>query len=766
MTLYSLFACRNSKHSDAMFGLFCLSVLFATSFKVESLECSSDQRCRCQNYQGQLWANCENLNLTTTPSFNNNVTGINLARNSLSTFPESLPRGIQYLDLSENILQKMDTVSLGNYKNLRNISVSSNKLRSIELGAFENSPNILHLDISNNQELTIEVIVNVSSDLRNSTSIRVLNFEKLQCTYGVSFNLMKYHTVFLRHTKLDELNLASNRINSLETGVITELPKSLKHLNLANNILSFGFYLAEFGDLPNVVSINVSFQASFRQVLTTEFLINCNDTRAVGKRLTEPNDILTKSPKLSLSLKRKYNISIFWPRNLKILYFHDNLYKFTLQDYVFKTAHMLTRIYMQNNIIYELNGPIIGFESVEYIDFSNNFCSYISPNFFQYFRNLSYLNLSHNALGENLEMDENGEIFQYLRMLTTLDLTRNRIVSLPDKIFRNLNKLENLNVSYNSLNKFSIPINHMTNLSNLDLSNNQLSYLNTETRKALDSVSQRREISVNLKGNRLRCNCENLEFIKWMEFSKNIKFLYFHNYSCVFLNSSNIHFSDIENLLQTLEKQCFSYTLLIVIMTSLIIVALTTTLSRILYRYRWKLRYMYYVAREKYKDDELRNRKYHGKEYHFDAFVSYAESDRQFVISLVKFLEDKSDLRLCIHHRDFIPGTGIEDNITNAIHNSRQTVCIMTSQFLESYWCMFELNMARMESIYSRNGENVLFLVALEESAMKKLPLSLMDLIESKSYLEFPEGGDVEEVTAFRSNLKRHLNRRTMASDT
>ncbi|XP_062591440.1 toll-like receptor 4 [Saccostrea cucullata] len=175
---------------------------------------------------------------------------------------------------------------------------------------------------------------------------------------------------------------------------------------------------------------------------------------------------------------------------------------------------------------------------------------------------------------------------------------------------------------------------------------------------------------------------------------------------------------------------------------------------------------MYYVAREKYKDDELRNRKYHGKEYHFDAFVSYAESDRQFVISLVKFLEDQTNLRLCIHHRDFIPGTGIEDNITNAIHNSRQTVCIMTSQFLESYWCMFELNMARMESIYSRNGENVFFLVALEESAMRKLPLSLMDLIESKSYLEFPEGGDEEEVTAFRSNLKSHLSHRTMVSDT
>ncbi|XP_061165593.1 toll-like receptor 4 [Saccostrea echinata] len=751
-----------------MFGLLCFFVLLATHFKVESLECSSDKRCRCQTYRGKLWANCENLNLTTAPFFNDDVTGINLARNSIANFPESHPRGILYLDVSENILQKIDMTSLSKYKDLRNLTVSNNKLRTIELGTFENSSKLLHLDISNNRELTIEVLVNVSRDLRNSSSIRVLNFEKLQCTYGVSFNLMKYHTAFLRHTKLEELNLASNRINSLETGVLTELPKSLKRLNLANNILSFGFYLAEFGDLPNIISLNVSFQASFRQLLTKEFLIKCNDTRAVGTRFTEHPDIWRRNPKLSSSLKGNVNISIYLPRNLKTLYFHDNLYKFTLQDYVFKSVHkqMLTHLYMQNNIIYELNGPIVGFESVEHIDFSNNFCGHISSNFFQYFRNLSYLNLSHNALGETLERDKNGDIFQYLRMLTSLDLKRNRVVSLPNKIFRNLNKLENLDVSYNSLNEFSIPINHMTNLLNLDLSNNQLSSLDEETRKALDSISQDKEISVNLKGNRLRCDCENLDFIKWMHTSRKVKFLHFHSYSCIFSNSSKIHFSDIENLLQTLEKQCFSYILLIVVMTSLIIVALTTALSRILYRYRWKLRYMYYVAREKYKDNKLYSHKTHGKQYHFDAFMSYADSDRQFVISLVKFLEDKSSLRLCIHHRDFIPGTGIEDNITNAIHNSRQTVCIMTSHFLESYWCMFELNMARMESIYSRNGENVLFLVALEENAMKKLPFSLMDLIESKSYVEFPEGGDEEEVSAFRSNLKRHLNRVTMSSDT
>jgi hypothetical protein len=63
-----------------------------------------------------------------------------------------------------------------------------------------------------------------------------------------------------------------------------------------------------------------------------------------------------------------------------------------------------------------------------------------------------------------------------------------------------------------------------------------------------------------------------------------------------------------------------------------------------------------------------------------------------------------------------------------------------------------------MEAIYSRNGENVLFLVVLETGAVKKLPRSFMDLIETKSYLDFPESGDPDELTAFRSTLGNTLN--------
>lgn len=558
------------------------------------------------------------------------------------------------------------------------------------------------------------------------------------------------------------LNLAYNRINSLEFGVLSILPKSLKHLNLSNNVLSFGLYIAEVGSLQNVLSLDVSFQSYFHQIKLKDFFIECNDTRKIPRcksnKLNEYSEELNIIKRNDFLSEPQRNVTIYLPPKLKVLYFHDNLYKMTIQDFTFKTVSptRLTHLYLHNSIIYELNGPILGLNSVKYIDLSNNFCNYISDQFFDGIQNVSHLDLSNNALGEVLGNDHHGQIFRNLANLTVLKLARNRITQLPSAIFRNLDKLEILNLSYNSLSEFSVPLENMRRLKQLDLSNNQLSFLNAKTRNTIDSLSKTQKLFVNLRHNKLMCNCENLEFLQWMQFSKNAIFFDLDNFICTY-EKTRFKFSDIDQLLQDMEKQCGSYIITIVIMTSLIIVFITTTFWRILYRYRWKLRYMYYVAREKYRDNVQRPENTDSSSFHFDAFMSYAEKDRRFVIELVKRLEEDHNLKLCIHHRDFMPGTGVADNITNAIHNSRQTVTIMTSHFLDSYWCMFELNMARMEEIYSRNGENVIFLVVLEKLAIAKIPFSFMDLIENRSYLEYPENDDNDEVSAFRSKLAGKL---------
>ena len=61
----------------------------------------------------------------------------------------------------------------------------------------------------------------------------------------------------------------------------------------------------------------------------------------------------------------------------------------------------------------------------------------------------------------------------------------------------------------------------------------------------------------------------------------------------------------------------------------------------------------------------------------FDAFISYAQEDANFVINqLLPGLEENPDIRFrCIVHiRDFVPGREISEQIIDAVNNSRRTV--------------------------------------------------------------------------------------------
>ena len=75
--------------------------------------------------------------------------------------------------------------------------------------------------------------------------------------------------------------------------------------------------------------------------------------------------------------------------------------------------------------------------------------------------------------------------------------------------------------------------------------------------------------------------------------------------------------------------------------------------------------------------------------YKYDAFVLYSsvDDDRLWVhFKLVQELEKLYGFRLCIHHRDFLAGCDILDNIEQAIRSSRKVLVIMSENFLRSDW--------------------------------------------------------------------------------
>ena len=207
--------------------------------------CPLNRVCSCQNLQGKLFADCSERHLTKASPFSEDVIGISFEKNNFTVIPKNLPEKLLYLDMSKNLLVSITQSSLRRYKLLQNFSVSYNQLTEVTRGTFQWNLQLRELDVSHNMGLTIEVIHNISFDLKSS-NIQRLNFENLHCTYGLSQIFKKYHVSNLKHTQLQELNLASNRIHSLEFGGLSLFPKSLRVFNIANNVLSYGFYIMGF----------------------------------------------------------------------------------------------------------------------------------------------------------------------------------------------------------------------------------------------------------------------------------------------------------------------------------------------------------------------------------------------------------------------------------------------------------------------------------------------------------------------------------------
>ena len=290
----------------------------------------------------------------------------------------------------------------------------------------------------------------------------------------------------------------------------------------------------------------------------------------------------------------------------------------------------------------------------------------------------------------------------------------------------------------------------MVNLSFIDLSNNAIMFLKTEETDELDKAAERSgNLTTDLSGNPIQCTCNNINFIKWIASTK-IRLKNLKSYSCLLNNQTKTTLKHRNALLKMLEKECSTYLGLILATVSLVVLFIIVVISGLMYRYRWKLRYLYFMTKFKFN----RRPNLLDLSYDYDAFVSYAEEDQHFVHeTFLTNIEEGAELRVCLHKRDFLVGNEIAANITDAIHRSRKTICIITNHFLNSYWCMFEFNMARMESIYSRDGENIVYLIFLEQIPSKTLPLVLLELVQSQSYVEFPndEYGD----TLFWENLKK-----------
>ncbi|XP_041351606.1 LOW QUALITY PROTEIN: toll-like receptor 4 [Gigantopelta aegis] len=631
---------------------------------------------------------------------------------------------------------------------LKLLNISNCDLKTIDSGSFLPLRHIEELDISNNNHLNFGNFQNATYGLINS-SIRVLRANGIVTRWSVCNILKDQHTQHLRNTRLEKMYFDHNRLECIDLGALQNLPDTLWYVSTRFNRFTNG---------PYIVALEV-----MRKV--THLYLGNDDSKSMP-HLPYPrrrNSVQFESDSSQSGLKHMWNTTRSIPLTppiLKSSYYspisislppHLQLLQLTCKKMVFDITWLrfkpnnLTTLILNCNLLSRWIGPVEGLDNLQHLDLSNNLARFVSTHFFTSFPNLRLLNISFNFLGSMLYQANQSLILDNLTSLEVLDMSLNDIGSLPENIFRDLVSVKVLNVSTNVL-YLDLPLRvaHMKNLQLLDLSNNQIRWFSETLMRDLDTIAKSTNITVQMILNPISCTCDNLDFLSWMRSSK-IIFLDVYNYTCAFENETFSLIGTFEDTVIRLQNECKGYLILVLGSVFGGILVFVIMVGAIIYRYRWNLRYWYYAARRNHQNLMLLDTDEDSLT--FDAFVSYADKDREFVNEMKNSVETEAGLKLNIGDRNFDQDKQIPSNILSAIQTSRKTVAILSSFYLEDKQCEYELQIANIESI--KTGRDVLVMIMYEDISTKKLPKEVSYRLKTESYITYPHNEDEDRIKLF-----------------
>ncbi|KAG7257028.1 hypothetical protein CRUP_025408 [Coryphaenoides rupestris] len=584
-------------------------------------------------------------------------------------------------------------------------------------------------------------------------SLRSLTFDDFSvdhklasCSQLTMLHIDKYHRSDLiidsiqSMKRLSYLSLRTN--NRFSVPNVLKSLSSLKTLRLIDNeIAELGcldfFNLARLEELDlsrnNIVKLDACVFQNQKDLkvftLSGNFLFEFYDTFKIGLKKLEFLD-------LSDNQIRRYGTGDF--KSLESLSYLKLDGPHEVNSMVFEGLNNLTSLSLSltPQMVNILGGPQWLTNLTVYLDG----CKGVDPNYSQNSVNLSSLkNLDIICIGIHCSMP-----FHILKIMKNLEhFTAKNFLLVKSDIdtFISTPQLKNLIIRESGLSDINPKLfQPILKLEVLDLSRNNL--------KSLDFLAQVNLTSLrslilfhflpaltylDLSLNPLICDCSNSGFLLWV-LSTQTQIANLDQYVCTYPISKSgtmLLDIDVQSCWMDMSFLCYIST------TSLVLLTLLTAFGN--HFLRWRLVYAYYRLMALRYDMRERKR---NKPYRYDAFISYNVQDEAWVHrELLPALEEERGWRLCLHHRDFQPGTSIMENITEAIYGSRKTICVITKHYLESEWCSREIQMASHRLLDEK--KDVLILLFLEELPEQQLSpyYRMRKLVRRSTYLSWPQAG-------------------------
>jgi Leucine-rich repeat (LRR) protein len=644
-----------------------------------------------------------------------------------------------------------DTFSNFSKSRVKELHFRGRRLYDMEASAFKHFKHLRVLSLSNNTELGFD---------NASKSWYGLQYTNIQKLYLINCNPVYKGThgvirqQFYRHlnsTQIIELYLDRNDILFFKNPQFHVHLPHLRLLSLSHNRLQRNWkeLFEDLGNLEHLNKVSISHQLRSLPYAPPE--------------LTSEGDIKGDDQWISqgAGMESHRSTPISLPKNLEIFLMVEgyNYEQPTILDVSVMGTRKLTYIDVSENQVRRAIGPI-NVQFPQNMTWSmlrarSNGLFYLDPNILSESiaagLKIETLDLYDNKLGKQLSHDVEGRVFAPYKDLVQLNLSSNEIKYLPHNVFINLSNLESLNLSSNSLRKINFTFSHLLKLKKLDLSSNLYATLVKEEMRDLDAIAEKANhtVWVDLSSNPLICTCETLDFLHWMQTSS-IQFQKNNQYVCSFEKRFITLETFFEKHKHQLDVKCSARTYVVAAASATSTAFITVVISIFLYRHRWDIKFVMLrliaQGRKQHAAGEERDR------YAFDAFVAYHEDDREWVREeLLPHIEGPQgsdtattapntgphqDLHLCLHFRDFDAGTRITENIVEGIANSRKTILILSDSFVESHWCRFETEMARMKCF--DEGRNSIVLVMLRHVEPGRMTGNLRALVRRYSFLTWP----------------------------
>lgn len=701
----------------------------------------------------------------------NKVTNLELDSNLFSQFNrvdsrtnESISWSVRYLAIHNSefcFYATMSTECFISTPKLSSLKIYNgiNYYGKLETNAFQQLEQLNELVIdyrlcvcSLYDPLVHEIIYNTSTAINSLQTFTSLAIHGISGGTAVTFPLTTALKPLTQSRSIASIDISYGFLKGFTESVV--FPSSLKMLNFSKNCLSLQLLRPMLDANPQLKTFDAGYQnVCKRDIEAKPYPQPLEDTlEQLHVQSIQSSSNKSRNARTQYQLERFIFTHSYYPMNLTL---------------PFKQLTYIDASWNSNKNMF-INAKLNDYPLLEYLDVSGNSLETIDENALNHNRT-KYLYIASNLLGKM--GCSISQIFHFLPLLAELDLSNNRIGCLSKDIFTDMKHLRVLNLSRNILETFEASINGLVAIELLDLSNNHIQTLSKHNMDELDLLFQMRaNFSVDLRSNSLSCSCDSLAFLRWIQDSSVGKhFIGLKQYVCTNKVSSQTHFDDVVNIVRELDDKCASHTVIIVTSAASIAFCLALVTAGLFYRFRWRLRYMYYVTKLHIKSKSQTDG--YEQVYGFDAFLIYEQDDNAIgEVEAIKHLAVNERIRLRLLHRECMPGefigvpelsqqtdcqeeiigrvgTSIQQDINIGIHDSRWTVLFMSRAFLANGDCMYAMYIALQDSLYKKKDN--LLVVMTEEIPMSEIKLEVRDFINTYTYLEYSRRSSHDEENEF-----------------